>query len=38
MEEMLAAVLHDFNDLRLERVPVPQVEGPDDVIVERLGP
>jgi L-iditol 2-dehydrogenase len=30
---MLAAVLHDFNDLRLERVPVPEVREPDDVLV-----
>ena len=33
MSTMLAAVLHDFNDLRLEEVPVPQVQGPSDVLV-----
>jgi len=31
---MLAAVLHDFNDLRLEQVPVPTIKDPDDVIVQ----
>jgi L-iditol 2-dehydrogenase len=31
---MLAAVLHDFNDLRLEQVPVPMINEPDDVIVK----
>ncbi len=30
---MLAAVLHDFDDLRLERVPVPQPESYGDVLV-----
>jgi L-iditol 2-dehydrogenase len=33
MDTMLAAVLHDFNDLRLEQVPVPRPEEPDDVVV-----
>ncbi|MBE0536373.1 MAG: alcohol dehydrogenase catalytic domain-containing protein [Phycisphaerae bacterium] len=30
---MLAAVLHDFDDLRLDHVPLPQVRSHDDVIV-----
>ena len=30
---MIAAVLHDFNNLRLERVPVPRVSDCDDVVV-----
>jgi len=30
---MLAAVLHDFNDLRLEDAPVPEAE-PDEVVVK----
>ena len=33
METMLAAVLHDFNDLRLERVPVPEPADFGDVLV-----
>jgi len=33
MYTMLAAVLHDFDDLRLERVPVPQPESYGDVLV-----
>ena len=33
MEKMLAAVLHDFNDLRLEDVPIPTADGHDDVVV-----
>lgn len=33
MKTMLAAVLHGFDDLRLERVPVPEVREPDDVVV-----
>lgn len=31
---MLAAVLHDFNDLRLEEVPVPKPENPGEVVVK----
>lgn len=31
---MLAAVLHDFNDLQLEQIPVPAIKEPDDVIVQ----
>ena len=34
MKTMLAAVLHDFNDLRLEQVPVPGIKEPDDVVVK----
>ena len=34
MKVMLAAVLHDFSDLRLEEVPVPQCDGTSEVIVE----
>jgi L-iditol 2-dehydrogenase len=30
---MLAAVLHDFNDLRLEEIPRPEPAGPNDVLV-----
>lgn len=30
---MLAAVLHDFNDLRVEQADDPMIQGPDDVIV-----
>ncbi len=30
---MKAAVLHDFNDLRLEDVPMPRIVDPDDAIV-----
>lgn len=33
METMLAAVLHDFDDLRVERVPVPQPADFGDVLV-----
>jgi threonine dehydrogenase-like Zn-dependent dehydrogenase len=33
MATMLAAVLHDFNDLRLEQVPVPRAEEIGDVVV-----
>jgi len=33
METMLAAVLHDFNDLRLERVPIPHATDYGDVVV-----
>jgi L-iditol 2-dehydrogenase len=33
MKTMLAAVLHGFDDLRLEQVPVPAIKDPDDVIV-----
>ena len=33
MAEMLAAVLHDFNDLRLEHVPVPVPAGYGEVLV-----
>lgn len=33
METMLAAVLHDFNDLRLEQVPIPRATDYGDVIV-----
>ncbi len=33
MEKMLAAVLHDFNDLRLEEVPVPRAAEYGDVVV-----
>jgi len=33
MKAMTAAVLHDFNDLRLESVPLPRIEQPDEVIV-----
>ncbi|MGQ9730539.1 MAG: NAD(P)-dependent alcohol dehydrogenase, partial [Candidatus Zipacnadales bacterium] len=31
---MLAAVLHKAHDLRLEQVPVPQIEKPDEVLVK----
>ncbi|MDH7602789.1 MAG: alcohol dehydrogenase catalytic domain-containing protein [Armatimonadota bacterium] len=31
--KMVAAVLHSFNDLRLEEVPVPEMQEPDDVLV-----
>lgn len=31
---MLAAVLHDFNDLRLEEVSTPKVENGDEVVVQ----
>ncbi len=31
---MLAAVLHDFNDLHLEQVPVPVTREPDEVFVQ----
>ena len=34
MSTMLAAVLHDFNDLRLEQVPVPRAEAFGDVVVK----
>ena len=30
---MLAAVLHDFNDLRLEEVPTPKADKHDDIVV-----
>jgi threonine dehydrogenase-like Zn-dependent dehydrogenase len=33
MKTMLAAVLHDFNDLRLEEVPKPEPREFDDVVV-----
>ncbi len=33
MEKMLAAVLHDFNDLRLEQVPRPVAAEPGSVLV-----
>ncbi len=33
MEKMLAAVLHDFNDLRLEEVPRPRATRTGDVVV-----
>lgn len=33
MSTMLAAVLHDFKDLRLEQVPVPQPRNPGEVLV-----
>jgi L-iditol 2-dehydrogenase len=33
MATMLAAVLHDFDDLRLEQVPVPRAEEIGDVVV-----
>ncbi len=33
MSTMLAAVLHDFDDLRLEQVPVPRAEEYGDVVV-----
>ena len=33
MSTMLAAVLHDFNDLKLEEVPMPQAKGFGDVVV-----
>ena len=34
MDKMLAAVLHDFNDLRLEEVPVPRATEYGDVVVQ----
>lgn len=34
MDKMLAAVLHDFNDLRLEEIPVPHAKRTDDVVVK----
>jgi L-iditol 2-dehydrogenase len=34
MKTMLAAVLHDFNDLQLEQVPMPVIKEPDDVVVK----
>jgi threonine dehydrogenase-like Zn-dependent dehydrogenase len=33
MSTMLAAVLHDFKDLRLESVPIPQPRNPGEVLV-----
>jgi L-iditol 2-dehydrogenase len=33
MSKMLAAVLHDFNDLRLEEVPIPEPQDFGDVVV-----
>ena len=33
MKTMLAAVLHDFNDLGLEQVPVPEPKRPGEVVV-----
>ena len=33
MATMRAAVLHDFNDLRLEEVPKPRATGYGDVVV-----
>ncbi|HUV04353.1 MAG TPA: alcohol dehydrogenase catalytic domain-containing protein [Armatimonadota bacterium] len=33
MDTMLAAVLHDFNDLRLEQIPIPRAEDFGDVVV-----
>lgn len=33
MDTMLAAVLHDFSDLRLEHLPVPRAEGFGEVVV-----
>lgn len=34
MSKMLAAVLHDFNDLRLEEVPIPQAKNYGEVVVK----
>lgn len=34
MPQMLAAVLHGFNDLRLEDVPRPEPTGPGEVVVQ----
>ncbi|MHB1356087.1 MAG: zinc-dependent alcohol dehydrogenase [Anaerolineae bacterium] len=34
MDLMLAAVLHDFNDLRLEQVPRPQATLPGQVVIQ----
>jgi L-iditol 2-dehydrogenase len=34
MKTMLAAVLHDFNKLELEQVPVPVIKEADDVVVQ----
>ena len=34
MSTMLAAVLHDFNDLRLEQVPIPRAQQVGDVVVK----
>jgi L-iditol 2-dehydrogenase len=34
MKTMLAAVLHDFDDLRLEHVPRPQAQAPGTVVVQ----
>ncbi len=34
MNKMQAAVLHDFNELRLEEVPVPECSDPGDVVIE----
>jgi threonine dehydrogenase-like Zn-dependent dehydrogenase len=31
---MLAAVLHNFNDLRVEQVPKPKATEPGDVVVK----
>jgi L-iditol 2-dehydrogenase len=33
MDTMLGAVLHDFNDLRLEQVPCPQATQPGQVVI-----
>jgi len=33
MPTMLAAVLHDFNDVRLEEIAIPVPEAPDEVVV-----
>ena len=35
---MLAAVLHDFDDLRLEEIPPPQPTAPGTVLVRRVLP
>ena len=34
MRTMLAAVLHNFNDLRLEEIPIPEPRQPGDVLVK----
>lgn len=33
MKTMKAAVLHQVNDLRIEEIPVPEIQAPDEVVV-----
>jgi D-arabinose 1-dehydrogenase-like Zn-dependent alcohol dehydrogenase len=34
MAKMIAAVLHDFNQLELEQLPIPRAEGFGEVVVQ----